>query len=153
MRSLSGRESRTTRKSLPHSGRLYASDRAMASPFVQEYAKIRGRKCDKDSRKVVNYLRCPRRYIRTTPRQYVEEAFIPSEHQQALSHLKAGTAAGHDGIATDLRHMSSKGSSVLLKILDSSWLSSWGPQFRRTAYVVPFLKEWRIQQTWEVTAQ
>ena len=53
VRSLSGREIHTTGKSLLYRGRVYASDRAKASAFIQEYAMISSRKSDKDSRKVV----------------------------------------------------------------------------------------------------
>ena len=85
--------------------------------------------------------RCLRRSTRTTPRLQIVEAFTPGELQQALSQLKAGKMAGPDGIAPDLlKHLSSKGPSVLLNILDSIWLSSWCSQSWRLAYVVPFLK-------------
>ena len=56
-----------------------ASDRAKASAFVQESAKISGRKSDKDSREVVIVHRCPILATRTTPRQLTEEAFTPGE--------------------------------------------------------------------------
>ena len=76
----------------------------------------------------------------------------PDELQQALSQLKVGKAAGPDNIAPDLlRHLSTIGSSVLLTILNSSWLSIRCPQFMRSAYLVPFLKMEMTQQTWEVT--
>ena len=79
-----------------------------------------------DSRQVVMNIRCLKRSTRTTPRQLIKEAIIPGELQQALSQLKAGKAAGPGGITPDpLNHLSSKGSSVLLNILNSSWLSSW----------------------------
>ena len=44
VRSLSGKESHTTGMSLLHSARVYASDGANASDFIQEYAKISGSK-------------------------------------------------------------------------------------------------------------
>ena len=102
VRSLSGKESHTTGKYLLYKGRMYVSDRAKASTFVQEYAKISGRKSDKDSRKVVMGLRCPKRSTLTTQSQQIEEVFTLGELQQALSHLKAGKAAGPDGISPDL---------------------------------------------------
>ena len=87
-------------------------------------------------------LRWHKRSTCTTPRQQIEEGFTPAELQQVLSLRKAGKAAGPDGIAPDfLRHLSSKGSSVLLNIFNSSWLSSWCPRPWRSAYVVPFLKK------------
>ena len=96
---------------------VHAIDLTKASAFVQEYAKISGRQSDKESRKVVNSLRCLKRSTCTTPRQQIEEAYTPRE-------LKAGKAAGPDGTAPDLKHLSSKGSSVLLNILSSSWRSA-----------------------------
>ena len=110
--------------------------------FVQEYAKISGRKSDKDSRKAVMDHRYITRSTRTTPRQQIIEAFIPGEFQQPLSRLKVGKVAGPDGIVPDLlKQLSMKGSSVLLSILNSSWLSSWCTQSWRSAYVVLFLKK------------
>ena len=121
---------------------MYASDRAKASAFVQDYTKISGHKSGNDSRKVVMDLRCLKRFICTTRRQQVEEAFTPGELQQALSQLKAGMVAGPNGIDPDLlKHLWSKVSSVLLNILNSSWLSSWCTQSWRLPYVVPFLKK------------
>ena len=49
-RFLPGSESHTTGKLLLYNGRAYASDRAKTSAFDQEYAKISGRKSDKDTR-------------------------------------------------------------------------------------------------------
>ena len=50
--------------------------------------------------------------------------------------------AGADDIAPDLiNHLSLKGSSVVLNILNSSWLSSWCPQCWRSTYVSTFLKK------------
>ena len=103
MRSLSGRESHTTEESLLYRGREYASDRTKASAYVQEYAKISGHKSDKDSRKAVMDLRCLTRSTHTTPMKQMEEAFTTGELQSVLSQLKAGKAAGHDGLAPDLR--------------------------------------------------
>ena len=57
VRSLSSRKSYTTGKFLLCEGRVYAIDRAMTSAFVQEYAKVSGRKSDKDFRNVVMDLR------------------------------------------------------------------------------------------------
>ena len=136
-----GRESHTTGKSLLYKGRVYASDRAKAFAFVQEYAKISGGKSDKDSRKVVMGLQCPKRSTHTTTKHQIEEAITHGELRQSLSQQKAGKAAGPYGIVPDLhKHLSSKWSSVLLNILYSSWLSNWCPQSWRSAYVVPFLK-------------
>ena len=120
MCSLSGREFHTTGKSFLLKGRVYAFDRIKASTFVQEYAKISGRKRDKDAMKVVTGLGCHKRSARTTPRQQIEEAFTPGELQQALAQLKAGTKAGPDGIVPDLKHLPSKLSSILLDTLNSS---------------------------------
>ena len=62
--------------------------------------------------------------------------------QQELSQLKAGKAADPDGIAPDLnKHLSTKGTSVLLTIINSSRLSSWCQQSWRSAYMVPFHKK------------
>ena len=47
VRSLTGRESHTTGRSLLYRGRVYASDHAKASAFGQENAKISGRKSNK----------------------------------------------------------------------------------------------------------
>ena len=95
----------------------------MVSAFVHKYAKISSRQIDKDSMKAVMDLRCLTRSTCTTPWQQTEEAFTPGELQQLHSQLNAGMAAGPDGIAHDLlRHLSTKGSSVLLSILNSSWL-------------------------------
>ena len=125
MLSLSGKESHTTGMYLLCKGRMCVSDRAKVSKIVQEFAKISGRKGDKDSRKAVMDRRFPTRYTPTTPRPQIEEAFTPDELQQALSQLKAGKAADPDSIATDLlKHLLTKGSSVLLYIPISSWLSS-----------------------------
>ena len=97
---------------------------------------------------------CPKQSTRTTPWQLIEEAFTTDEIQQALTQLKADKAAGPDGIAHVLLTQSlSNGSSVLFNIRNSSWLSSRCPQSWHAAYVVPFLKKGRTQQTWEVTAQ
>ena len=88
------------------------------------------------------HLRCNKRSTRTTTSQLIEVAFTTRELQQALSKLNARKAAGPDGIAPELlRHLSSKGSSVLSHIHDSSWLLSWCPQSWRSAYVIPFLKK------------
>ena len=71
----------------------------------------------------------------TTTRLLIEEAFTHGELQLALSQLNAGMAAGLDGIALDLLiHLSTNGSSVLLAIIISSWLSCWWPQSCRLAY-------------------
>ena len=71
-----------------------------------------------------------------------------------LSQLKSSKMADPDDIAPDLpKHLSSKGSSVLLNILTSSCLSSLCMQSRCSAYVVQFHKRGMIQQTLEVTAQ
>ena len=75
-------------------------------------------------------------------RQQIGEAFTLGELQQALSLLDAGKAVDTDGIAPDL-HMDllSKGSTVLLNILNSNWLSIWCQEFWRSAYVVRILKK------------
>ena len=78
--------------------------------------------------------------MHTIPRQQIEEAFTPGEPKQVLSQLKAGKAAGQDGIGTDLlKRLSNKGSSVLLTILNSSSLLNCCPQIRCSENVVPFL--------------
>ena len=150
MRTLSGKESHTTGQSSLYKGRVYASERAKASPFDQEYAKISGRKNDKESRKAFMDLRCPTRSTRTSTMQQIEEAFTPGELQLVLSQLNAGKAAGPDGVSPDLRkHPSTKGSSVLLNILSSCWLSSWCPQSWRRVQLdsadcmIQFLKKWK----------
>ena len=87
-------------------------------------------------------LRCLKQSTHTKPRQQIEEAFTAGEHQQALSQLKAGKAASPNGITHDLiKHLSSKGSSFLLNVLNSSWLMSWCLQSWRSAYMIPFLKK------------
>ena len=120
---------------------MYTSDCAKASALIQDYAKISCRKSDKDTRKAVMDLRFPTRSTRTTPWQQIEETFTRGELPQALSQLKAGKEEGPDGIDPDLiKHLSTKESSVLLTIINSSWLSRWCPQSGRSAYVVHFLK-------------
>ena len=57
VRSLSGRESDTTEKSLLYNGRVYACNRSKASSFVEEYAKINCRKCVEDYLKTIHQFR------------------------------------------------------------------------------------------------
>ena len=73
VRFISGRESKTTGKSLLYKGRVHASECAKASSFVQEYARISGHKGDKDSMEVD--LQCTKRSTPITLRQQIEEAF------------------------------------------------------------------------------
>ena len=141
MRSLSGKESYTTGMSLLCKCSVYASGCAKSSTFVQEYAMISSRKSDKDCRKAVIDLRCLTRSTRSTTRQQIEEAFTPDEIQQALSQLKAGRAAGPDGIDPNIfRHLSINRSLVVLSIISSSWHPSWCLLSWCSANVVPFLK-------------
>ena len=100
---------------------MLANDRAKASAFVEEYAKISVRQSDKDYKKAVMDLRCLTRSTSTSPRLQIEEVFTPFVIQQVLSQLKAVKEEGSDGIAPNLlRHLSPKGSCVLLSILSSS---------------------------------
>ena len=153
MRSLSGKESYTTGMSLLRKCSVYASGCAKALTFVQEYAMISGRKSDKDCRKAVIDLRCLTRSTRSTTRQQIDEGFTPDEIQQALSQLKAGRAAGPDGIDPNiLRHLSIKGSLVVLSTISSSWHAGGACYSgdRRTWSHSSIVR--RTQQRWEATA-
>ena len=105
-------------------------------------ADINGRKSDKDSRKAVMDHRCPIRPTRTTPMQQIEEAFTAGEFKKTLLQLIDGKSADHDGISPDLlKHLSTKGSLLILTILSRSWLSSRCPQSCCFSYVVTFIKK------------
>ena len=61
-----------------------------------------------------------------------------------FSQLNTGKSVGPDSIVPSLlKHLSTKGSLVLLTILGSIWIVSWFPQSWRTTYVVPLLKKWK----------
>ena len=75
--SLSGKESCAT--VISYRSTVYASDRAKASAFVQEYVEISGRKSNKDSRKAVMDFRYPTQTTRTNPNLLIVVAFTPDE--------------------------------------------------------------------------
>ena len=154
VRSLSGKESHTTGKSLLYRGRVYASFRSKASAFIQDYSEIGCLKNDRDSRKAVMDLRCITRSTRTTPWLQIEETFTSGELQQTLSHFKAWNAAGLDGMTHDLLRTSHGRGHQFYWLSLTAAVSRAGdrnPGARRTWY--NSLKRGGIQQTWEVTAR
>ena len=142
VKSLNGSARAQDGKNLVYKGREYVSDKAKASAFIQEYATASGRKSDRSSRRAVQELRSGVRRLLGSPRQELEQTFIPEELAASLKTVNAGKAGGPDGVTPDLlKHLPLNTQKELQLILNASWTTGWCPQAWRTATIVPFLKK------------
>ncbi len=75
VKTLTGEALTLSGKTLMYQGREYCSDKAEASAFCQEYARISGRKSDKASRRLNREARREMQWHRYEPKQETEGEF------------------------------------------------------------------------------
>ncbi len=85
-----GEETTQSGKTLTHHGREYCSDKAKASAFCQEYARISGRKSDKACRRLNREVRREVQWHRYPTKQEIEGEFN-------LKELEPKKSGGQDG--------------------------------------------------------
>ena len=102
VKSLSRPPSQESNKALKYNKREYALDKAKATAFVVEYARMSGCKTDKSIKKTIRRLRRDTRRLQGSPRQLLECPFTLDELRRALHQLKPGKAASPDGIALEV---------------------------------------------------
>ena len=139
VKSLNGSARAQDWKILVYKGRVYESDKAKASTFMQECATVSGRKSDRSSRRAVRELQSGVRRQLGSPHQEIEQAFTPEKIGDRPEDRQGGKAGGPDGVAPDLlKHLPLNTQKELLLILNASWTTGWCPQAWRTATIVPF---------------
>ncbi len=102
VKSLNGKASTQSRKTLICRGREFCSDKAKASAFCQESATISGRKSDRSSQRANRELRQETNCRRYTPRQEIEREFTINELENVLKRMKPEESEGPDEVAPDL---------------------------------------------------
>ena len=133
VKSLSSLLSQKSKRALKYSNREYASNKAKATAFVVEYAKVSGCKSDNMSKRTVRGLQRDARRLQGSPRQPLEFPFTLDELRRALHQLKPGKASVLDGIDPKmLKQLLPAALPVLLQLLNTSWTTTQQRSSRST---------------------
>ena len=127
-------------KSMMYNGKWRITPAAKANAFIDQYARISGRKSNRRTRREV--VTAAKHLRRQGPRTREEVDFTEVEIRESIRRLKNGKAAGPDGIRPEfIKNLPDNAISTLCEIINDSWNKEWVPQEWRTATIVPILKK------------